>query len=86
MAEAKPKLGGRFAFTAQPAKHLETSNDVAPGPRTATAGSAFLGTVDAKQATIQEHQMSPWQGIKLYPKAIGWSGNFVYGYYHGRLW
>jgi MFS transporter, SP family, general alpha glucoside:H+ symporter len=28
---------------------------------------------DAQAATAKEHQMTLWQGIKLYPKAIGWS-------------
>ncbi|KAM0816133.1 putative MFS alpha-glucoside transporter [Seiridium cardinale] len=28
---------------------------------------------DAKQATEKEHNMTLWQGIRLYPKAIGWS-------------
>lgn len=28
---------------------------------------------NAKSATDKEHNMSLWQGIKLYPKAIGWS-------------
>lgn len=28
---------------------------------------------DAKQATEKEHRMTLWQGIRLYPKAIGWS-------------
>ena len=28
---------------------------------------------DARLATNKEHAMSLWQGIKLYPKAIGWS-------------
>jgi SP family general alpha glucoside:H+ symporter-like MFS transporter len=28
---------------------------------------------NAKFATDKEHQMSLWQGIKLYPKAVGWS-------------
>lgn len=28
---------------------------------------------EAKVATTQEHEMSLWQGLKLYPKAIGWS-------------
>lgn len=27
----------------------------------------------AKTATDKEHKMTLWQGIKLYPKAIGWS-------------
>lgn len=28
---------------------------------------------NAKAATDKEHQMSLWQGIRLYPKAVGWS-------------
>lgn len=28
---------------------------------------------DARQATEKEHNMTLWQGIKLYPKAIAWS-------------
>lgn len=28
---------------------------------------------DAKRATESEHNMTLWQGLKLYPKAIGWS-------------
>ncbi|KAI8943545.1 hypothetical protein NX059_001541 [Plenodomus lindquistii] len=28
---------------------------------------------DARHATEKEHKMTLWQGIKLYPKAIGWS-------------
>ena len=28
---------------------------------------------DARLATEKEHRMSLWQGIKLYPKAVGWS-------------
>jgi SP family general alpha glucoside:H+ symporter-like MFS transporter len=28
---------------------------------------------DARLATEKEHAMSLWQGIKLYPKAVGWS-------------
>jgi MFS transporter, SP family, general alpha glucoside:H+ symporter len=27
----------------------------------------------ARTATEKEHRMSLWQGIKLYPKAVGWS-------------
>ncbi|KND87113.1 Maltose permease MAL31 [Tolypocladium ophioglossoides CBS 100239] len=34
----------------------------------------FAATVeDAKVATAKEHSMSLWQGLKLYPRAIGWS-------------
>jgi len=28
---------------------------------------------DARLATDKEHNMTLWQGIKLYPKAVGWS-------------
>lgn len=28
---------------------------------------------DAQAATDKEHQMTLWQGLKLYPKAVGWS-------------
>jgi SP family general alpha glucoside:H+ symporter-like MFS transporter len=28
---------------------------------------------NAKSATDKEHKMTLWQGIKLYPKAVGWS-------------
>lgn len=28
---------------------------------------------NAKIATDKEHKMTLWQGIKLYPKAVGWS-------------
>ena len=27
----------------------------------------------AKNASDKEHSMTLWQGIKLYPKAVGWS-------------
>ncbi|KAJ4129743.1 hypothetical protein NW754_004027 [Fusarium falciforme] len=34
----------------------------------------FVQTIqDAQVATSKEHSMSVWRGIKLYPKAIGWS-------------
>lgn len=28
---------------------------------------------NAKSATDKEHKMTLWQGVKLYPKAVGWS-------------
>jgi SP family general alpha glucoside:H+ symporter-like MFS transporter len=28
---------------------------------------------NARAATDKEHRMTLWQGIKLYPKAVGWS-------------
>ena len=34
----------------------------------------FQGVVDeAQNATDYEHNMTIWQAIKLYPKAVGWS-------------
>jgi hypothetical protein len=30
-------------------------------------------TYNAKRATEKEHNMTLWQGIKLYPKAVAWS-------------
>jgi SP family general alpha glucoside:H+ symporter-like MFS transporter len=34
-----------------------------------------LGTLaaEASQAAAAEHEMSLWQAIKTYPKAVGWS-------------
>jgi hypothetical protein len=29
--------------------------------------------VEAGEATLMEHDMSPWQALKLYPKAALWS-------------
>lgn len=29
--------------------------------------------VEASEATLMEHDMSPWQALKLYPKAALWS-------------
>ncbi|KAF2274245.1 putative MFS alpha-glucoside transporter [Westerdykella ornata] len=47
-------------------------------PRTQQSRKASISTVDkiivnAKAATEKEHTMTLWQGIKLYPKAVGWS-------------
>ncbi|MAD82244.1 MAG: hypothetical protein CL912_04715 [Deltaproteobacteria bacterium] len=28
---------------------------------------------NARNATDKEHSMTLWQGLKLYPKAVGWS-------------
>jgi MFS transporter, SP family, general alpha glucoside:H+ symporter len=55
------------------AKEVEDANaDTEKGNPQAVVG--ISGIIDeAKFATAQEHQMSLWQGIKLYPKAIGWS-------------
>jgi len=32
---------------------------------------------NAASATAKEHKMSLWQGIKLYPKAIGWAASIA---------
>lgn len=54
-------------------EHVETLNDVAADGQGITK-PVLRGIVEeAKEATSQEHSMSLWQGIKLYPKAIGWS-------------
>ncbi|KAI2776440.1 putative MFS alpha-glucoside transporter [Daldinia loculata] len=40
----------------------------------ATGDENFISFIsDAQTAATREHQMSVWQGIKLYPKAIAWS-------------
>jgi SP family general alpha glucoside:H+ symporter-like MFS transporter len=39
-----------------------------------SADMDFTGKIhDAQVATTKEHSMSLWKGVKLYPKAIGWS-------------
>lgn len=44
-------------------------------PALGTMGDGnFQATIsDAQVATAKEHSMSLWEGVKLYPKAIGWS-------------
>lgn len=50
-------------------QHVESPDDLSP-----KENAAFNGFIqEAKLATEQEQAMSLWQGIKLYPKAIGWS-------------
>ena len=52
----------------------ETEPVISVGKDVSHADAGFLGLVDeAKVATEQEHQMSLWQGLRLYPKAVGWS-------------
>ncbi|PNY29695.1 General alpha-glucoside permease [Tolypocladium capitatum] len=42
--------------------------------RAASSDPDFAATIhDAQLATAKEHSMSLWQGLKLYPRAIGWS-------------
>jgi SP family general alpha glucoside:H+ symporter-like MFS transporter len=40
---------------------------------TKSAGTAAKIIHNAKAATEKEHRMSLWEGIKTYPKAVGWS-------------
>lgn len=42
-------------------------------PRRDSTGSAAKVIHNARAATEKEHRMSLWQGIKTYPKAVGWS-------------
>jgi len=53
-------------------------SDPAPAPTpdagaVLSDGSANAILRDAKAATDKERNMTLWQGIKLYPKAIAWS-------------
>lgn len=45
--------------------HLHTEDHLKP------RGSVVIR--NARTATEKEHKMTLWQGIKLYPKAVGWS-------------
>ncbi|GIJ88745.1 hypothetical protein Asppvi_007672 [Aspergillus pseudoviridinutans] len=42
-------------------------------PRRDSTGSAAKVIQNARAATEKEHRMSLWEGIKTYPKAVGWS-------------
>ncbi|KAF1961259.1 maltose permease MAL61 [Byssothecium circinans] len=44
-----------------------------PHHSSATKLAADKVVSDARLATENEHSMSLWQGLKLYPKAVGWS-------------
>ena len=51
------------------AQRVESPDNLSP-----KENAAFNGFIqEAKLATEEELAMSLWQGIKLYPKAIGWS-------------
>lgn len=48
--------------------------EVAPPKEEVRAGRTHTEIFDhAKSATAKEQNMSLWQGIRLYPKAVGWS-------------
>ncbi|OQE40989.1 hypothetical protein PENCOP_c005G09008 [Penicillium coprophilum] len=49
-------------------QHVENSDD--KSPLDINSGGLVQA---AKAATDNEHRMSLWEGLKLYPKAIGWS-------------
>lgn len=53
-------------------EHLSDADRSAPaGYVPHSRGSILIR--NARAATDKEHRMTLWQGIKLYPKAVGWS-------------
>jgi SP family general alpha glucoside:H+ symporter-like MFS transporter len=55
-------------------KDIETIDTPIPALRNSSSiNSAEKVILNAKSATEKEHNMTLWQGIKLYPKAVGWS-------------
>ena len=57
---------------AQPEKAVEADINVAPNDHIASEKRGSVIT-RAKAATDKEHKMGLFEGIRLYPKAIGWS-------------
>ncbi|KAH7125589.1 maltose permease MAL61 [Dendryphion nanum] len=53
-------------------KEIQTAGSPVP-PRRASISTMDKVLYNAKAATEKEHNMTLWQGIKLYPKAVGWS-------------
>jgi SP family general alpha glucoside:H+ symporter-like MFS transporter len=51
----------------------DSKNDSAVETEVAPQRDSNLLIQDARIATRNEHEMSLLEGIKLYPKAIGWS-------------
>lgn len=52
----------------------KTPEGIAPAEEQVRAGKTHNEIFDhARSATAKEQSMSLWQGIKLYPKAVGWS-------------
>lgn len=47
--------------------------------RQVAAEAKFLSNDEAREATENEHSMSLWQSVKLYPKAVAWSMFFSLG-------
>ena len=53
--------------------HIEPTSGAIEHSKHATNLDDVQMAADAQAATEKEHTMTLWQGIKLYPKAIGWS-------------
>ncbi|KAI1860841.1 uncharacterized protein JN550_011156 [Neoarthrinium moseri] len=50
-----------------------TTAQVEMGEAAASADGKVILAIEAKSAADNEHQMTLWTALKLYPKAIGWS-------------
>ena len=55
--------------------HMSNIGDIAEKPVEVSRTISVADKVfkNAQSATEKEHRMTLWQGIKLYPKAVGWS-------------
>lgn len=78
MTDSKENIGA--ASDAAPGISYDEKTDVHEAPLRFPAGdeldhpkSMNVVVHNAKSATDKEHKMTLWQGIKLYPKAVGWS-------------
>lgn len=58
--------------TTSPLHPTQSADDLFAGLSSTVPGFATL-SADAKAATKAEHKMTFFQGVRLYPKAIGWS-------------
>lgn len=59
--------------TAQ-AEHVENHDSIASEAESHVSDPSDLKTKTEAQAAIEkEHDMTPWQALKLYPKAVAWS-------------
>lgn len=56
-----------------PGTHAPNEEGHAFSTKSPSLGPSDEMTRNAKLATEKEHQMSLWQGIRLYPKAVLWS-------------
>lgn len=55
--------------------HISNSGEIVEKPIQTSRTISVEDKVfkNARAATEKEHRMTLWQGIKLYPKAVGWS-------------